>query len=118
MIGHPAVGFVWDRLSQPGGDARVPHLADIEVAQVLRLYVLRGAMAAPRAEEALDVYQKVPIVRYPHAVLLPRIWQLRASISAHDAAYVALAEALFAPLLTRDGRLARSQGHWAIIELV
>ena len=58
------------------------------------------------------------IRRYPHKPLLPRVWQLRSSLTAYDAAYVALAELLNAPLLTRDGRLARATGHQAKVELV
>ena len=60
----------------------------------------------------------LPVHRHPHDILLPRIWELRRSVTAYDAAYVALAEALDAPLLTRDGKLARSHGHRARIELV
>jgi predicted nucleic acid-binding protein len=48
---------------------------------------------------------------------LPRVWELRANLTAYDAAYVALAEALGAPLLTRDRRLARAAGHGARVEL-
>jgi predicted nucleic acid-binding protein len=59
-----------------------------------------------------------PLYRYSHVPLLPRIWELRHSLSAYDAAYVALAEALDAPLVTRDRRLAASSGHRARIELV
>jgi predicted nucleic acid-binding protein len=58
------------------------------------------------------------MTRYPHDLFLPRIWQLRANLTAYDAAYVALAEALDAPLLTRDHRMVRAPGHHARIELV
>lgn len=60
----------------------------------------------------------MPIQRYPHIEVLERIWALRHNISAYDAAYVALAEALDAPLLTCDARLAAAPGHTARIELV
>jgi predicted nucleic acid-binding protein len=56
--------------------------------------------------------------RYPQDFLLPRIWELRNNLTAYDAAYVALAEALGAPLLTRDKRLSSAAGHRAKIELV
>jgi len=59
-----------------------------------------------------------PLRRYPHDLLLPRIWDLRNNLTAYDATYVALAEALDAPLLTRDRRLAAAAGHRAQIELV
>ncbi len=57
-------------------------------------------------------------MRYRHEILLPRLWELRENLTAYDGAYVALAELLDAPLLTLDGRLARSPGHTATIELV
>jgi predicted nucleic acid-binding protein len=58
------------------------------------------------------------VVRYPHQDLLQRIWELRASLTAYDGAYVALAEALDAPFLTCDSKLARSHGHRAEIEVL
>lgn len=57
------------------------------------------------------------LTRYPHAPFWARIWQLRDNLTAYDAAYVALAEALDAPLITTDGRLARASGHRATVEL-
>jgi predicted nucleic acid-binding protein len=70
-----------------------------------------------RAGEALDDMASLRLRRYPHTWLLPRMWQLRANMSAFDAAYVALAEALDAALVTADGALARAPGHAAKIEL-
>ena len=60
----------------------------------------------------------LPLRRYAHTCLLRRAWELRRSIPAYDAVYVALAEALGAPLVTRDGRLARAHGHRARIEVL
>jgi predicted nucleic acid-binding protein len=54
----------------------------------------------------------------PHDLLLPRIWALRQNLTAYAAAYVALAEALGATLLTRDARLLRASGHAAHVEVV
>ena len=94
-----------------------PHLLDLEVGQVLRRLVREGAVSAQRAEQAIEDLLDLRIARYPHFVLLPRIWQLRHNLSAYDAAYVALAENLGARLLTRDARLASVSGLTAPIEL-
>jgi len=94
-----------------------PHLLDLEVGQVLRRLVREGALSAQRAEQAIEDLLDLRIARYPHFVLLPRIWQLRHNLSAYDAAYVALAENLGARLLTRDARLASVSGLTAPIEL-
>lgn len=94
-----------------------PHLLDIEVVQVLRRLVREGVVAASRGDEAVRDLLDLRLVRYPHSVLLPRIWQLRHNFSAYDACYVGLAETLRAPLITRDGRLAAAPGHAALIEL-
>jgi predicted nucleic acid-binding protein len=94
-----------------------PHLLDLEVAQVLRRLVREGTVQANRADEAVRDLLDLRLTRYPHFMLLPRVWQLRHNFSAYDAAYVGLAEKLGAPLITRDGRLAAAPGHAAIIEL-
>jgi predicted nucleic acid-binding protein len=94
-----------------------PHLLDLEVAQVLRRLVREGTVSANRADEAVRDLLDLRLTRYPHFMLLPRVWQLRHNFSAYDAAYVGLAEKLGAPLITRDGRLAAAPGHAAIIEL-
>ena len=94
-----------------------PHLLDLEVIQVLRRLVQHGVVSATRADEAVDDLIDLRLTRYPHIVLLPRIWQLRHNFSAYDAAYIVVAEELHAPLITRDGRLASASGHKATVEL-
>jgi predicted nucleic acid-binding protein len=94
-----------------------PHLLDIEVAHVMRRLVREGAVPLRSADEALLVLRDFPVTRYPHVTFLPRIWQYRHTLSAYDAAYVTLAEALNATLLTRDARLASAHAHGAAIEL-
>lgn len=88
----------------------VPHLVDTEVLHGLRRWVLRGALSLDRAGHALDALSDLPLVRYPHSQLSRRVWGLRERLSAYDATYTALAEALDASLLTSDGRLARGAG--------
>jgi len=95
-----------------------PHLIDVEVTQLLRRLVQLKEVTTHRAREALDDYAAVLIDRAAHRELLPRIWELRDSLTAYDAAYIALAEALDAPVLTCDAKLARSHGHRARIELI
>jgi predicted nucleic acid-binding protein len=107
-----------ERAFNPSERMHAPHLLDVEVAQVLRRLAQRKEITVPRAEQALDDLAHLLIDRHEHQSLLPRIWQLRDSLSAYDGTYVALAEALSAPLLTCDGKLAGAHGHHATIELV
>jgi predicted nucleic acid-binding protein len=95
-----------------------PHLLDVEVTQALRRLVQLGDVTVARAQQALDDQAVLVVDRHSHQQLIPRIWRLRESISAYDAAYVALAEAIDAPRLTCDAKLARSHGHHARIDLL
>jgi predicted nucleic acid-binding protein len=95
-----------------------PHLLDIEVTQVIRRYASKGEIGGERGREALSDLSDLPMRRYEHSFLLPRVWDLRNNLTAYDAVYVALAEALDAVLLTRDQRLAAAAGHHARVELV
>lgn len=95
-----------------------PYLLDLEVAQVLRRYCISGEMSAARGQEAIIDLLNLPIARYPHDIFLDRIWELRNNMTAYDAAFVALAESLPAPLLTCDAKLAATIGHRATISLV
>lgn len=95
-----------------------PHLIDLEVAQTLRRFLRANALAEPRASAALNDFVQLDIERYDHSPLLPRIWQLRENLTAYDAAYVALAEALNVPLLTTDGKLAGAPGILCKVDVV
>jgi predicted nucleic acid-binding protein len=106
---------VRSHLFAPGQTIHVPHLTDVEVLQVLRRYARTGSMGAARARQALQDYSDMPLARYPHAPLLLRMWQLRQNASAYDAAYIALAEALDAPLVTCDRALGSMPGHRATV---
>ncbi|MGH3405563.1 MAG: type II toxin-antitoxin system VapC family toxin [Streptosporangiaceae bacterium] len=96
----------------------VPELADLEVASVLRRQMRAGAIDARRARLALDDLAALPARRAPHRPLLARCWELRDNLTPYDAAYVALAEAMNATLLTGDRRLARAPGSNCNIEVL
>lgn len=118
LLRTPAATLLDGRLFNPHETLHAPHLIDIEVAQVLRRYAMRRQSETERCREALSDLADFPLSRYSHELLLPRIWELRANMTAYDAAYVALAEVLEARLLTRDHGLAHASGHRATIELV
>lgn len=105
-----------------GERVALPELADLEVASVLRRQLAAGALDARRAELALDDLAALPAPRAPHRPLLARCWQLRDNLrdnlTVYDAAYVALAEAMHATLLTADRRLARAPGPQCPIEIL
>jgi len=95
-----------------------PHLIDPEVLQVLRRLTASREIKPARAAEAFHDYTDLPLQRYSHRAFLGRIWELRANLTAYDAAYVALAESLGCPLVTCDSRLAVAPGHHATIEVI
>lgn len=113
----PGAERIRERIESPGERLHVPHLMDLEVLHVLRRQALHGALTQRRSAEALKDLATITFVRYPHAPLVERIWELRRNLTAYDAAYVALAEALNAPLVTMDARLAQAPGHSAAVEL-
>lgn len=118
LLRTSAAKAVEDRLFASGQTLHAPHLLDIEIAQVIRRYAANGEIGAERGRLALADLADLPLRRYPHDFLLPRIWDLRNNLTAYAATYVALAEVLHTPLLTRDRRLAVAAGHRAQIELV
>lgn len=118
LLVTPAAVGVYDRLFQGSETLHAPHLVDLEVTQVLRRYCAAGDLDPERAGQALEDLSDLPLHRYPHDPFLSRIWELRHNVTAYDASYVALAEALGAPLLTADSRLASAPGHDATIELL
>jgi predicted nucleic acid-binding protein len=104
----PQSRLIAEDLLEHSGDIHAPHLLDAEVGQVIRRYLLRKEISLDRAREALEILEGLRIVRHGHAGFLPRALTLRRNLTVYDALYVALAEALKAPLLTRDAGIARS----------
>ena len=105
------------RLLSPRESLHAPHLLDVEVAQVVRRLAATNKLPEERGGEALLDLADLPLARYAHDPLLPRIWELRHNVTAYDAAYLALAEALRAPLVTCDARLASAPGHSADVQV-
>ncbi len=112
-----AFGRIEERLLRSGETLHVPYVFDAEVLQTLRRWALKHELTLERGREALDDFVALEVTRYPHLPLVERIWALRENLSAFDAAYVALAEALAAPVVTADSALARTSGHRATVEL-
>lgn len=118
LLRSPAGLLVEQRIQSKSESVHVPHLLDLELAQVLRRLVRESKLSTDRAEAALRDLVDIRLTRYSHWQLLPRIWQLRHNITAYDAAYIALAELLDASLITRDRKLAAASGHNARIEVI
>lgn len=109
LIGSDVGGWVDARLRNVD-EVHAPHLLDVEVLGALRRGVQTAALSRRRAEEALADFEELRVRRYPHFPFLARMWELRQNLTAPDAAFVALAEALALPLLTTDRALASAPG--------
>ena len=105
-----------DRLGVDG-DLQAPHLLDVELLHTLRRLVIVGRLSEARAADARTDFADLTIVRYEHAVMADRIWELRHNLTAYDATFVALSELLGVPLITCDARLANAPGNDAQVEL-
>ncbi|MEP6815397.1 MAG: type II toxin-antitoxin system VapC family toxin [Marmoricola sp.] len=98
------------RQSLAGEQLHAPHLIDSELASGLRRRVAAHQLSAANGWTALDAWRHLGVTRYALHPLLDRVWQLRDNLSAYDAGYVALAEALSCSLVTADSRLSRAPG--------
>lgn len=116
LVGRSPDPALVDRLAQDG-DLAAPHLLDVEFLHALRRLVALGALNADRAGDARSDFSDLSITRYPHHPLADRMWDLRDNLTAYDAVFVALSEALGVPLVTCDGGLASAPRHHAVVEL-
>ena len=118
LLQTPLGARVEARLFRDEAEFHVPHLVDVEVVQGLRRLVRTGEVSPARAKEAIEDLIDLDLHRHSHTDVLRRAWTLRDNISAYDAIYVSLAEALDAALVTCDGPLATAPGHAARIEVI
>jgi predicted nucleic acid-binding protein len=118
LLQTPLGAKVEARLFRDDDELHAPHLLDVEVTQALRRLVRTGEVPAGRAEEAVADLLDIDVHRHAHVDLLGRAWELRDNLTAYDAMYVALAEAIAAPLVTCDGRLGLAPGHAAQVEII
>jgi predicted nucleic acid-binding protein len=117
LTGVPDSGRLRDRLAAE--DLHAPALLDHEVVSALRGLVRRGALSPERAADVLADFDELAVERWVAGdALRRRAWSMREDVSAYDAAYVVLAEALDCPLITRDARLARAPGHGTHVEVL
>jgi predicted nucleic acid-binding protein len=117
LLQTPAGQHIEQRIYARNDPLHSVHLLDVEFAQVLRRLVREGTLTPKRALDAIEDLMALRLTRYAPVLLIKRIWQLRQNLSAYDAAYVALAEELTAPLITRNQKLAGAPGHAATIEV-
>ncbi len=118
LLNTPLGEMVGDKIATGHTSLHAPQLLDVEILHVLRRLCLGKVLDERRASQARADLLDLPIVRHMHDDLMKRAWTLRGTLTAHDATYVALAEALGAVLVTCDGRLGRARGHDARIEIV
>ena len=118
LLQTPLGSRVEARLFRDGDEFHSPHLLEVEVVQALRRLVRAGDVLADRAQEALDDLAEFDFRRHSHIHFLNRAWELRDNLTAYDAMYIALAEAIDAPLVTCDGPLAATPGHAVRIEVI
>jgi predicted nucleic acid-binding protein len=116
LLKTPADERLLDRLGREA-DLHAPHLIDVEILHAARGLVRARKLTEDAVERFRRDYEDLSITRYPHQPLSDRIWELRHTLTAYDAAFIALSEGLGVPLVTCDRRLARSSGHDAQIEL-
>lgn len=118
LLGTETGRAINESIADPARSIHIPHLADVEVTQALRRYVRDGNLALDDAVEALENLRDLDLERHGHESLLERVWALRENLTAYDAVYVALAEALDGTLITCDARLSHAPGMSRVVKLI
>ena len=118
MLGHSGDSAVVGLRLAKTRLVHAPYLVDIEVASAIRRHCAMGALTAHRAQQAMDDFLDMRILRHRHTPHLRRIWELRENFTAYDACYLALTEALDATLLTRDTALASARLRRGNVEVI
>jgi predicted nucleic acid-binding protein len=118
LLQTPLGARVEARLFRQEEEFHSPHLVDVEVTQGLRRLVRAGEVSPGRAAEAIADLADLDLHRHAHLDLLTRAWKLRDNVTAYDAMYIALGEALGAPVITCDKPLARAPGLHPHIEMI
>jgi predicted nucleic acid-binding protein len=109
VVGDDAsAGALARRRLEGAGAASAPDLVDVETVSVLRRRWLKGDLTDGRSRDAIDDLLALPITRFPTGFPMSRAFELRANVTASDACYVALAEALECTLVTSDQRFANA----------
>ena len=116
LAGRPVNDELQERIAADG-DLHAPHLIDLEILHALRRLTAAGDLSDDRAADVRSDFGDLSMIRYAHVPLADRIWELRHNLTAYDAAFVALSEALGAPLVTCDAHLAAVPGHAAQVEV-
>lgn len=117
VMGTPHGFVIEEAVFGSGEPIAAPHLIDVEVLHVVRRCHRQRLLTTERSEQALGDLANLPIMRYGHLPLYSAVWRLRDHLKAYDATYVALAEMFDAPIVTCDGKLARSTGHKVNVRL-
>jgi predicted nucleic acid-binding protein len=113
-----AAGAEVGRYLDGGTPVHFPELMMVEAVSALRTLTRAGMLSADRGTEAVLDVLDLDGNRHRHELLLPRAFELRHRFTTYDAVYIALAEALAAPLVTGDRRLARGAADLVGVELV
>ena len=116
VVGQDPLGRASKRLAAED-ELIAPYLIDVEFLHALRRSVLGGVLGLDRASDARNDFADLVLARYPHEPFIDRIWDLRGALSAYDASYLALAEAISIPLVTCDRGLATVAKRTVAVEL-